>query len=161
MRQNHFAALGLALTLGGLLGGCGASLPSLSTGSLFGGDAPKAAAVAQNDITSRAIQAGGTVARAQKCGFNIDGAKLREQFIAAETAASPADAAKASQLYDTAYRGVSRALSAKGEEYCSNAKTTVIKAALTRQLAGDFTPDAAAAIGGDDSMLSLSLDGIQ
>ena len=137
---KHFAALALAFAAGG----CGATLPGMSTGSLFGGDAPKAAPVIQNDASARALQVGGLVARAQKCGFNFDAAKLRTQFLATESAQSPADAAKTAQIYDTAERGVARALAGKGEEYCSQAKSNIIKAALNRHMAGDYTPDPAA-----------------
>ena len=138
----------LVLALG--VCGCGATLPGLSTGSLFGGDAPKAAPVAQNDVASRALQVGGTVARAQKCGFNFDALKLRTQFIAAESALNPADAANATQLYDVAYRGTSRAITGRGEDYCSGGKTTAIKAALTRHMAGDYAADAFSQAAGAD-----------
>jgi hypothetical protein len=121
------------------LGGCGASLPSLTTGSLFGG-AKVPPPVAQNDPVSRALDVGATSARAIKCGYNFDPAKLRGQFLTAETAANPADAGKLAQVYDSAFSGVSKAIAAKGDDYCSAAKTTKIKEALNRHLAGDYTP---------------------
>src|SRR4029079_9468145 len=71
------------------LGGCGASLPSLSTGSLFGGTSKAATPVIQNDPTSRAIEVGSTSARAIKCGYNSDPAKLKNQFLTAEAATTP------------------------------------------------------------------------
>ena len=123
------------------LGGCGASLPSLSTGSLFGGTSKAAATpVIQNDPTSRAIDVGATSARAIKCGYNFDPAKLKSQFLTAEAAANPDDTAKLTQVYDVAFNGVSKALAAKGTDYCSKAKTDKIKEALNRHLAGDYTP---------------------
>ncbi len=121
------------------LAGCGASLPN-TTGSLFGG-APAAPPAPANDPTSRALQVGSIAARAEKCGFNFDPAKLRTQFIAAESAASPADAGKISQVYDTAYRGTARGVAEQGESYCSDQKTVKIKSALARHMAGDYTPD--------------------
>ena len=126
------------------LAGCGASLPGTTTGSLFGGSAPAAPAPVQNDPTARALQVGTVAARAQKCGYNFDPTKLRTQFLSSESAllANPADADKLGQIYDTAYRGVGKAVAGEGEGYCSPQKTARIKAALTRHLSGDYTPDA-------------------
>ncbi len=126
-----------------LIAGCSGGTP-LTTSALFGGNSDKAlepaAAQTQNDPVSRAMQVGTTSARALKCGFNIDPAKLRGQFITAETAASPADSVKITQVYDTAFRGVSRAVASQGEIYCSERKVAQIKEALTRHLAGDYSP---------------------
>lgn len=126
------------------LAGCGASLPGMSTGSLFGGSgtAPAAAPQASNDPTSRAMQVGTTAARALKCGFNFDPVKLKTQFMAAETPTltNPADAAKLSQIYDTSFNGISKAVAGQGEGYCTPQKTRTIKEALNRHLAGDYTP---------------------
>lgn len=124
--------------------GCGASIPGISTGALGGGAQP--APVAQNDPTSRAMQVGMTSARALKCGYNFDPAKLRTNFLASEAAANPAapptDATRVAQVYDTSFNGVSKAVASQGEAYCTPAKTTKIKEALHRHLAGDYTPDA-------------------
>lgn len=141
MTSRGISASAIAAILSATLGlaGCGASLPN-TTGSLFGG-APAAPPAPANDPTSRALQVGSTAARAEKCGFNFDPVKLRTQFIAAETAANPADAGKISQVYDTAYRGVARGVAEQGEAYCSDQKTVKIKSALARHLAGDYAPD--------------------
>ena len=128
----------VSLSLAAFLGGCGASLPGFTTGSLFGGNKP--APVAQNDAVSRAMDVGATSARAIKCGYNFDAAKLRGQYLAAETVNNPADADKLGKVYDASFNGVSKALAEKGDEYCSGDKTARIKAALTRHLAGDYTP---------------------
>jgi hypothetical protein len=125
------------------LSGCGASIPSLTTGSLFGGEAAKPAPPqVSNDPTARAMQVGTTSARALKCGFNFDPVKLRSQFLAAEMPAltNPADATKLSQIYDISFKGVSKAVAEQGEGYCTEAKTQKIKEALNRHLAGDYTP---------------------
>lgn len=122
------------------LAGCGASLPN-TTGSLFGASTPAAPPAPANDPTARALQVGSIAARAEKCGFNFDPTKLRTQFMAAESAASPADSAKIGQVYDTAYRGTARGVAEQGESYCSDQKTGKIKSALTRHMAGDYTPD--------------------
>ncbi|MBX9684361.1 MAG: hypothetical protein K2X41_11285 [Hyphomicrobium sp.] len=139
--------------------GCGASLPGLSTGSLFGGSAASTAAPAapqiQNDPVSRALQVGATAAKAQKCGFNFDANKLRTQFLANESAALPnaADVAKINQSYDASYRGTAKAIAGEGEDYCSTQKTQVIKTALTRHLAGDYTPTPPEPVEEDDGGL--------
>jgi hypothetical protein len=126
----------VALATSGLCG-CGSSLPSLTTGSLFGAKA--APAVAQNDPVSRAMDVAATSARAVKCGYNFDPAKLKNQYVTSETTANPADAAKLTQVYDTAFNGVSKALTEQ-PDYCTAAKTAKIKQALNRHLAGDYTP---------------------
>ncbi len=124
-----------------LVAGCSGGSP-LTTSALMGGNSAKAPEPAQapNDTVSRALQVGTTSARALKCGFNIDPAKMRTQFLTAETATNPADAAKITQVYDTAYKGVSRAVASQGEIYCTEGKVAQIKTALTRHLAGDYTP---------------------
>ncbi|MEQ1714536.1 MAG: hypothetical protein ABL907_00905, partial [Hyphomicrobium sp.] len=89
---------------------------------------------------SRAMQVGTTSARAIKCGFNFDPVKLRTQFLAAETAANPAEADKAARVYDTSVNGVAKAVSGQGESYCTEQKNAQIKEALNRHLAGDYAP---------------------
>lgn len=127
------------------LGGCGASLDSLTTGSLFGGSeaAAQKPPTIINDPTSRAIQVGSTSARALKCGFNFDPVKLRTQYIAAEAGTLPnaQDVSKIEKIYDVSFSGVSKAVADQGASYCNQAKTTRIKAALNRHLAGDYTPE--------------------
>ncbi len=124
-----------------LVAGCSGGSP-LTTSALMGGNSAKAPepAQGQNDTVSRALQVGTTSARALKCGFNVDPAKMRTQFLTAETAANPADAAKITQVYDTAFKGVSRAVATQGEIYCTEKKVAQIKTALTRHLAGDYAP---------------------
>ncbi len=73
------------------LGGCGAKLPSLSTGSLLGGSKP-VANINPNDPVTRTMDVAATSARAIKCGYNFDPVKLKSQFLTSETTSSPADA---------------------------------------------------------------------
>jgi hypothetical protein len=147
----HIARLFLVALATAGFAGCGASLPSLTTGSLFGGK-PAAPPVIQNDPISRAMEVGATSARAVKCGYNFDPAKLRGQFLAAETAANPADAGKLTQIYDTTFNGISKAVAAKGADYCTEAKTNRIKQALNRHLAGDYTPSPPGAVEQEDGI---------
>lgn len=130
-----------ALSVAALVAGCSGGNP-LTTSALMGGNGAKAPeqAPAQNDTVARALQVGTTSARALKCGFNIDPTKLRTQFLTAETAANPAEADKITQVYDTAYRGVTRAVASQGESYCTERKVAQIKVSLTRHLAGDYSP---------------------
>lgn len=138
----------LALILGSFaLAGC-SSLPSLSTGSIFGGSsAPAAQApanlspVATSDPTSRAFQVGTVSARAVKCGYNFDPQKLRASFLAAEVGggASSADVPRIEQIYDVSFNGVAKA-TASDPNYCTEARTREIKTELGRHLAGDFSP---------------------
>jgi hypothetical protein len=122
-------------------GGCSEG-SSLSTSSLLGGSRKAAAPPALvNTPTSRALQVGATSARATKCGYNFDASKLRTTFLAAEAAQDPAaDQTNVQRTYDTAYSGIAKAASSKSD-YCTDAKTKEIKSALTRHLAGDYTPD--------------------
>ena len=145
-------ATDLALIVGSLaLAGC-SSLPSLSTGSIFGGSsAPSGATAVQtaadvnpvqtSDPTSRAFQVGTVAARAVKCGYNFDAQKLRVAFLASEVGqgASTADVGRIEQIYDVSFNGVAKA-TATDPKYCTEQRTKEIKADLTRHLAGDFTP---------------------
>ncbi len=167
MRDPLFSSLAagiLAGILAGSLAGCSAG-NYLSTGSVAttqgqaAGQAPNGAlqpgatpqtASAQvpagrpkptSTPTDRALHAGATVARAQHCGFYFDPAQLRAAYLASESQSglSAADLAKLSQVYDFTHKKVTKAVAAK-DGYCSDFKTKQIKAALTKQLAGDFNP---------------------
>lgn len=128
------------------LGACSSATP-LSTASLTGGSPAAAAGApaeppqARNDPTSRALQVGTTSARALKCGYNFDPAKLKSAYLAYETSlgATPADLAKIEQVYNVGFNGVAKAL-VESSDYCTEAKTREIKADLTRHLAGDYSP---------------------
>ncbi len=133
------ARLMLALVAAAALAGCGAS-SGLTTGSLLGEQKPAAPAAPVNDPSMRAFQVGTVSARAVKCGFNFDPAKLKASYLAYESQQPGAtDRAKIEKIYDVSFNGVAKAV--VGEtDYCTDAKTKVIKADLTRHLAGDYTP---------------------
>jgi hypothetical protein len=133
------ARLMLALVAAAALAGCGAS-SGLTTGSVLGEEKPAAAAGPVNDPPMRAFQVGTVSARAVKCGFNFDPAKLKASYLAYESKQPGAtDRARIEKIYDVSFNGVAKAV--VGEtEYCTDAKTKVIKADLTRHLAGDYTP---------------------
>ena len=116
-----------------VVSGCGATIPGMSTSAVK-------APAAQNDPSSRALQVGSTSARALKCGYNFDPSKLRTEFLAAESAANPTTTDQVAKIYDTAFNGVTKAVATQGEDYCTEAKVAQIKLALSRHLAGDYTP---------------------
>ncbi len=165
MKRLIIALTGTLVCLG--VAGCSNSpLPSLTTGSLFGSkpDAKAVAAPPRNDPTSRAMQVGRVAAKAQRCGFNLDTAKLKSNFMASEGAQGGTDVAelgKVDQVYTGTFNGTLRAATAD-EAYCSEARTAHIKADLTRHLAGDYSPGTAfkdADAEGDGGVLSGIFDG--
>lgn len=132
--------------LGAMLAGCGSG-SSLTTGSLFGSssDTAKAAAAPPPPKpatpTDRAVYVAANVARAQRCGYFFEPAQVRANFLAAEAQAGtpPDQIQKISTEYDSIRAQVAGVV-AKDEGYCTEARTRDVKAALTRQLAGDFNP---------------------
>ena len=140
------AGISLALVAAALTGCSGASslpsLPSLTTGSILGGPAKPTAADpgSINDPTNRAFQVGTVSAKAIKCGFNFDPAKLKNNYLTYERTLTPgADLSKVERIYDVSFNGVTKAVAGEAD-YCSDEKTKAIKADLTRHLAGDYTP---------------------
>lgn len=124
------------------LGACSGG--GLSVGSLLGNDpapAPGSVIPTPNDPTSRAFQVGLVSARAVRCGYNFDPARLKASFLASEAGQGAAgeDLLKIEKVYDVAYNGVAKA-AAEDPDYCTPEKTKEIKADLARHLAGDYTP---------------------
>jgi hypothetical protein len=134
------AGISLALVAVALTGCSGAS--SLTTGSILGGpEKPKAADPGSiNDPTNRAFQVGTVSAKAIKCGFNFDPAKLKNNYLGYERTLAPGtDLAKVEHIYDVSFNGIAKAVAGE-TDYCSEEKTKTIKADLSRHLAGDYTP---------------------
>ncbi len=133
------------------------TLSGLSTGSLFGGSKPPAEAQAATPAgapavaaapvptpstpTDRAFQVGSVTARATKCGYNFDPARIKANYVAYESSlgATPDDIAKIEKIYTVAFNGITKA-AATEENYCNEKKTKEIKADLTKLLAGDYSP---------------------
>ena len=146
------AGIWLALVAVSVTGCSGASLPSLTTGSILGGPEKPGAAdpSSVNDPTNRAFQVGTVSAKAIKCGFNFDPAKLKVNYLTYERSlAAGADMAKIEKVYDVSFNGVAKAV-AGDADYCSEAKTKAIKADLSRHLAGDYTPAPRAKVASDE-----------
>lgn len=138
-----------------LVGGCSAS-NGLSTGSLFGGSSKPvtataggttaatsspAAPVVSNDPMNRALHVGANSARAIRCGFHFDASKLKADYMAHETAAghSVETLSNIGKAYSTGFNGVSKGIQ-DSKTYCTPRRVDAVKAALTRYLAGDYTP---------------------
>ena len=127
------------------------TLSNISTGSLFGGAKPPEAAAATQAVaaaappvstpTDRAFQVGSVTARATKCGYNFDPAKLKANYMAYETSMglAPADTGKIDKIYTVAFNGITKA-AASDPNYCNEKKTKEIKEDLNKLLAGDYTP---------------------
>lgn len=116
----------------------------LTTGSLLSGlKAAEKPAEAVNDPSTRAMHAGATSARATKCGYNFDATRLREAFIAAEArqGLGGPELAKAQNTFDFTRSEIAKRI-AGDQDYCNEARTAEVKTALTKLLAGDFTPPA-------------------
>jgi hypothetical protein len=116
------------LTTSAILDGGGASVP---------GDAPS---VAADDPLARPIQVGWTVARAQKCGFNFDAAKMRGAFLAGEIQRGMAGDAmsKIEKSYDQTVTTVRGNITGDAD-YCTDKRSAAIKSDLQRHLAGDYS----------------------
>jgi hypothetical protein len=138
-RTTKVVGSGLLLVLTALHAGCGSSaVGGLSTASV-GADSP---GVTSEDPLARPIQVAWTSARAQRCGFNFDTAKLRANYLSYESrqGAAGEQLAKLQNSYDTTFKTISGRVSAD-PDYCTDKKSSEIKADLTRHLAGDYTPN--------------------
>lgn len=140
MRTPLFTILS-SVSVAALVAACGGG-SSLTTGSLIGGPSKQEAAAPKPITgTDRAVYVASNVARAQRCGFYFDPEQVKANFIAAEqqTGATPEVIQKTTKEYDFTRQTV-LAAAAKDETYCTEGRTREVKAALSRQLAGDFNP---------------------
>ncbi len=134
-----------------LLAGCGSSggsgggaLSSLAAGSLFGASSEahkaenKAAAEAPKPM-ARPVQVGWTVARAERCGFLLDRAKLKRNYLAweAQKGVTPEELKKIERAYEFS-RLLTTARAKKDPNYCTERVLKVVRADLPRMVAGDF-----------------------
>lgn len=146
MQRLNLVTLSL---ISAVVAGCGnGSGPqsNLSTASILG-EAPAAASgerpgITRNDPMARPVQVAWTSARAQKCGFNFDPAKLRQSYLAQEQA-SGADAnrmASVTKSYDMTVEKI-KATIGNADAYCTDRTSAAIKLDLQRHLAGNFEPN--------------------
>lgn len=143
--MKRFAQSGVAaLALAGLalLAGCSGGSAGLMTSStgLAAPDAP--GALNNEDPMARPVAVAWTSARAKRCGFYFDPAKLKTNYLAYEAArgATGEQYGKIEKAYDTSYRTTTDKVSSD-PDYCSDRKGLEIKADLERHLAGDYTPN--------------------
>jgi hypothetical protein len=126
-----------------VLSGCAGQNQSLTAllGGQTAGETGSTTPAIRNDPTARAFQVGTASARAVKCGFHFDPAKLRANFLAAEAAAGtpPETLPAVEKNYDVSFSVLQKTV-ANETNYCTELKTRHIKADLNRHLAGDFTP---------------------
>lgn len=168
--RMHFGTLAaistaVALTSAGLAGCSGGpQLPSLSTGSILGGEATAEKKEDNSHLTptARALQVSTTAARAIKCGYNFDPVALKANYIAAEASAGLGvdEIGKLEQVYDTGFNGVTKAVT-EPDTYCTKAKTESIKADLTRHLAGDYSAKPKQVAKAEPGMFSGWADAVQ
>lgn len=144
-----FAVMGLAGAIVAL-GGCSGGGNGISTASVLDGNASGAIGQAQpilpEDPNARTTQVAWTSARAQRCGFVFDPAKLKANFMASEAARiGPTGAgANTEKFYDQTFAATAAQVKAD-PDYCSRDKTAAVKADLQRHLAGNYDPNPAKA----------------
>jgi hypothetical protein len=131
---------GLALALSACSSGS-----ALTTGTLLGGSEKKEAPVAlvPASPTDRALIAGTTAARAQKCGYVFDPANFRQGYLSYETqqGTPQPELAKAEKSYDYTLASISKSI-APEQNYCTDELTATVKRDLNRMLTGDYSAPA-------------------
>jgi hypothetical protein len=132
-------ALSLLVAVAAIAAGCSGGA-GLITGSTASATEAAPGALQPENPLARPTAVAWTSARAEKCGFYFDSAKLRANYLAYEAKQStPDQLAKAQQAYDGTFKMIGQRVAAS-PDYCSDRKSAEIKAELTRHLAGDFTP---------------------
>jgi hypothetical protein len=116
--------------------GCANTTSLLTTGGLV-----TSQSAANDPQSSRLHQVAATSARAKRCGFNFDPARLKASYLDYELrqGATTEQVSSIAQRYDTTLMTKLKEVEAK-PTYCSDRVTALIKVALERHVAGDFTP---------------------
>ena len=141
MRTLHMLAVS-GFAVAALLGGCsgnGSSGAGISTASVLDGNnvpTGEAPRMTNDDPMARPVQVAWTAARAQRCGFNFDAARLKANFLAAETQRG-GDMVKIEKSYDQTLASITAQIKSD-EGYCSERKSAAIKSDLQRHLTGNF-----------------------
>lgn len=120
---------------------CGSSAVGVtSTTAVSPPDAPQG--ITNDSPLARPASVAWTAARAQRCGFFFDPAKLRTNYMAYESRQGTAveELGKIERTYDTTFKSIYEVVSAAAN-YCTDKRGLEIKADLTRHLAGDFNPN--------------------
>ena len=137
-RFARVTAFGLLLAAAALHVGCSGASGFL-TGSTTAADAP--GKLNNEDPAARPVAVAWTSARAVRCGFYFDPAKLKASYLAYEAKqAGPDKLANVEKTYDSTFKAIRDRVSSD-PDYCTNRKSAEIKTDLTRHLAGDFKPN--------------------
>lgn len=126
LRSGALAALGLVIAA------CSSGGSGLTTGSLI-------AKPRTDEPTERALMVAATSARAARCGYNFEPARLRTAYLAYESTqgTTAEQIARLEKAYDFTRASVIEKMG-PAEDYCNDERTAEIKRELTRHLAGDF-----------------------
>jgi hypothetical protein len=133
-------ACALLLSSAALAAGCSGGASGLTTGATQPADAPSG--VNNGHPMARPVSVAWTSARARRCGFYFDPAKLRSAYLAfeAQQGAAGDQLAKIQSSYDSTFNVISTRIGGEAD-YCTERRGADIKADLQRHLAGDFTPN--------------------
>lgn len=140
----HLIARGLAgallIAATALHAGCGGGASGLTTGATSA-DGPDGGMSNDNPM-ARPVSVAWTSARAKRCGFYFDPAKLRSSYLIYESqqGAVGDQLAKIQNAYDSTFNTISAKIGSEAD-YCSDRKTAEIKADLQRHLSGDYRPN--------------------
>src|SRR5262247_3250914 len=135
--MHRFARIltaGLLLAGAGLAAGCGGNGAGLTTASTAAGDSK---IPSNDDPLARPSFVAWTAARAKRCGFFFDAAKLKATYLAYESkqGKSGGDLANFERVYDQTFKSTSDSAWAN-DDYCTEKKGAEIKQELARHLAG-------------------------
>ena len=129
-------AQGLLLLGAGLAAGCGGNGAGLTTAST----AAKSKVPSNDDPLARPTFVAWTSARAKRCGFFFDAAKLKASYLAYESKQGAGDLANIERTYEQTFKSTSDTVWANND-YCSEKKGAEIKQELSRHLSGDYAPN--------------------
>jgi len=129
----------LVLAAGGLVAACSGGIIGGGTTMVDDPDAP--AGVRNDNPMARPVAVAWTSARARRCGFYFDSARLRTNYLAYEAGQgnSREKLAEIEKSYDSAFKVISDKVGGDAG-YCTDRKSAEIKTDLQRHLAGDYTP---------------------
>ena len=122
---------------------CSSGQTGVTTGSVLGGDpavTADQAPTSTNDPMARPIHIGWVTARAQRCGFHFDSAKVKASYFAYETAqgATGDQLNRIQRAYDYSHSSISQRIKGDGD-YCDGKRSAEIKEHLGKVLAGDYS----------------------
>jgi hypothetical protein len=138
-RFAQFLGMALLVAATALHAGCSGNAAGITTNSTAKGESK---IPSNDDPMARPTFVAWTSARAKRCGFFFDAAKLKASYLAYEgkQGVSAGDLANIEKTYDQTFKTTSDSAWAN-EDYCSDKKGVEIKQELARHLSGDYTPN--------------------